>query len=179
MRDVDPVVFRPVAERRTRLWAWRVPGRETLGEAGTQSLATSQDHPPIPHLLWGCPAPPPSLFPQLGRSGGGDPPAQTPPWARSSAFAWLLGRAASLAPRRGGAGGGGRGQRSKSEGGASLGAAQHSQPGLPPFAASPPSTSFSAEWVPPPQLPSLRAGRRHGVRTALSLGWGDGCCCEK
>lgn len=102
MRDVDSVVFRPVAERRTRLWAWRVPGRETLGEAGTQSLATSQDHPPIPHLLWGCPAPPPGLFPQLGRSGGGDPPAQTPPWARSSAFAWLLGRAASLAPRRGG-----------------------------------------------------------------------------
>lgn len=102
MRDVDSVVFRPGAERRTRLWAWRVPGRETLGEAGTQSLATSQDHPPIPHLLWGCPAPPPSLFPQLGGSGGGDPPAQTPPWARSSAFAWLLGRAASLAPRRGG-----------------------------------------------------------------------------
>lgn len=178
MRDVDSVVFRPVAERRTRLWAWRVPGRETLGEAGTQSLATSQDHPPIPHLLWGCPAPLPGLFPQLGGSGRGDPPAQTPPWARSSAFAWLLGRAASLAPRRGGLEGGG-GQRSKSEGGASLGAAQHSQPGLPPFAASPPSTSFSAEWVPPPQLPSLRAGRRHGVRTALSLGWGDGCCCEK
>lgn len=78
MRDVDSAVFRPVAERRTRLWAWRVPGWETLGEAGTQSLATSQDHPPIPHLLWGCPAPPPGPVPQLGGSGGGDPPSPNP-----------------------------------------------------------------------------------------------------
>lgn len=179
MRDVDSVVFRPVAERRTRLWAWRVPGRETLGEAGTQSLATSQDHPPIPHLLWGCPAPPPGLFPQLGGSGGGDPPQPKP--LRGHAPVPLLGFSGGQPPWLPGVGGwrGSGGQRSKSEGGVSLGAAQHSQPGLPPFAASPPSTSFSAEWVPPPQLPSLRAGRRHGVRTALSLGWGDGCCCEK
>lgn len=178
MRDVDPVVFRPVAERRTRLWAWRVPGRETLGEAGTQSLATSQDHPPIPHLLWGCPAPPPGPVPQLGGSGGGDPPAQTPPWARSSAFAWLLGRAASLAPRRGGL----EGERRTEKQIRGWGLAR-SRPALtaraPTLCCLPASTSFSAEWVPPPQLPSLRAGRRHGVRTALSLGWGDGCCCEK
>lgn len=122
--------------------------------------------------------PRPARFPSLAEAVGGTPPAQTPPWARSSAFAWLLGRAASLAPRRGGL----EGERRTEKQIRGWGLAR-SRPALtaraPTLCCLPASTSFSAEWVPPPQLPSLRAGRRHGVRTALSLGWGDGCCCEK
>lgn len=79
MRDVDSVVFRPVAEMRTRLWAWRVPGRETLGEAGTQSLATSQDRPPShPSPPVGLPCSPTRPGSPAWRKRRGGPPSPNP-----------------------------------------------------------------------------------------------------
>lgn len=125
-------------------------------EKGRQSLATSRRPPtrPLPSVGLPC-SPARPLSPAWHKWLGGIP---QPKPLHGHALVPLLrfwGGQPSWPP---GVGGRGRRREKQSRGRGRSGLTAQAPLSSLPLAASPASTSFSAEWVPPPRLPSLRAG---------------------